>query len=118
MYQLVDGKYQAQAFKGSERIISSTFPELELPTEQIITAVRLEKSNFFPIRYPVFELHSIVSLMGISAFWSSSNVFPTWDSIERAAIAPPSLEFLHSKVFKNESLTFNREKSPARAGTV
>lgn len=38
VYQLVNGKYQHQTFKGSERIISPTFPELKLTVEEIITA--------------------------------------------------------------------------------
>lgn len=43
VYQLVDGQYQAQPFKGSERIISPTFPELELTVEQIVTASQIRK---------------------------------------------------------------------------
>ncbi|WP_414578872.1 Uma2 family endonuclease [Anabaena sp. CCY 9402-a] len=33
-----DGEYERNAFKGSERIISQTFPELKLTAEQILTA--------------------------------------------------------------------------------
>ncbi|MEA5567359.1 Uma2 family endonuclease [Anabaena sp. UHCC 0399] len=33
-----DGEYDRNAFKGSERIISQTFPELKLTAEQILTA--------------------------------------------------------------------------------
>lgn len=36
VYQLVDGKYQLSSFKGSDRIISSTFSELQLTVEQIL----------------------------------------------------------------------------------
>jgi Uma2 family endonuclease len=38
VYQLVNGEYQHQTFKGSERIISPTFPELKLTMDEIITA--------------------------------------------------------------------------------
>ncbi|QLE54659.1 Uma2 family endonuclease [Nostoc sp. TCL26-01] len=34
----VNGKYERTSFKGSEQIISSTFPELMLTAEQILTA--------------------------------------------------------------------------------
>ena len=43
VYQLVNGQYQPQAFTGSERIISPTFPELKLSVEQIITASQIRK---------------------------------------------------------------------------
>lgn len=43
VYQLVNGQYQPQAFRGSERIISPTFPELKLSIEQIITASQIRK---------------------------------------------------------------------------
>lgn len=33
--ELVDGEYQIQQFRGSDRIISPTFPELELTAEQV-----------------------------------------------------------------------------------
>lgn len=36
VHQLVAGKYQAQAFTGSSRIISPTFSELQLTIEQIL----------------------------------------------------------------------------------
>ena len=36
VHQLVNGKYQAQAFKGDNTIESPTFPELKLTVEQII----------------------------------------------------------------------------------
>lgn len=35
VYQLVDGEYQGQQFRGSERIISSAFSELNLTAEQV-----------------------------------------------------------------------------------
>ncbi|MGK7874588.1 MAG: Uma2 family endonuclease [Xenococcaceae cyanobacterium] len=38
VYQLVDGQYQVQAFRGDERIVSKTFPELELTVNQILAA--------------------------------------------------------------------------------
>lgn len=43
VHQLVDGQYQAQAFKGNERIISPTFPELEMTMEQIVTASQVRQ---------------------------------------------------------------------------
>lgn len=38
VHQLVNGQYQAQAFKGDERIISQTFPELEITVNQVVAA--------------------------------------------------------------------------------
>jgi Uma2 family endonuclease len=38
VYQLVDGEYQVQQFRGSDRIISSAFPELNLTAEQVFAA--------------------------------------------------------------------------------
>lgn len=38
VYQLVDGEYQLQQFRGNERIISPTFPELNLTAEQVFKA--------------------------------------------------------------------------------
>ncbi|NBD17852.1 MAG: Uma2 family endonuclease [Cyanobacteria bacterium] len=38
VYQLVDGEYQAQQFRGSEHIISPTFPELNLTAKQVFAA--------------------------------------------------------------------------------
>jgi len=35
VYKLVEGEYQIQQFKGSDRIISPIFPELELTAEQV-----------------------------------------------------------------------------------
>ncbi len=43
VYQLIDGKYQASSFKNSERIISPTFPELQLTVEQILSASQIIK---------------------------------------------------------------------------
>ncbi|MEH2305340.1 Uma2 family endonuclease [Nostoc sp.] len=40
IYQLVDGTYQAQQFRGTERLISQTFPGLNLTAEQIFVAGR------------------------------------------------------------------------------
>lgn len=37
VYQLVDGEYQVQQFRGSDRIISAAFPELTLTAEQVFT---------------------------------------------------------------------------------
>ncbi|MCW5317568.1 Uma2 family endonuclease [Nostoc sp. KVJ3] len=38
IYQLIDGEYQVTQFRGDERIISPTFPELNLTAEQIFQA--------------------------------------------------------------------------------
>ncbi|AFZ45608.1 protein of unknown function DUF820 [Halothece sp. PCC 7418] len=38
VYQLVDGEYQGQQFRGSDRVISPTFPELNLTAEQVFAA--------------------------------------------------------------------------------
>ncbi|GGA01700.1 Uma2 family endonuclease [Okeania sp. KiyG1] len=35
IYQLIDGEYQVQQFRGDEKIISPTFPEFKLTTQQI-----------------------------------------------------------------------------------
>ncbi|MCC5602669.1 Uma2 family endonuclease [Nostoc favosum] len=42
VYYLVDGEYQLNLFRGSDRIISPTFPELNLTAEQIFQAGRSE----------------------------------------------------------------------------
>ncbi|MEH1825198.1 MAG: Uma2 family endonuclease [Nostoc sp.] len=42
VYCLVDGEYQVNLFRGSDRIISPTFPELNLTAEQIFQAGRSE----------------------------------------------------------------------------
>ncbi|MEA5507759.1 Uma2 family endonuclease [Halotia wernerae UHCC 0503] len=41
IYSLVEGEYQVSQFRGSVRIISPTFPELNLTAEQIFQAGRL-----------------------------------------------------------------------------
>lgn len=38
VYSLVDGEYQLNLFRGSDRIISPTFPELNLTAQQIFNA--------------------------------------------------------------------------------
>jgi len=38
VYQLVDGEYQVQQFRGSEVIVSSVFPELVLTAQQVFEA--------------------------------------------------------------------------------
>ncbi len=36
IYQLVEGQYQVNQFRGNEQIISATFPELTLTVDQIL----------------------------------------------------------------------------------
>jgi Uma2 family endonuclease len=43
LYELVDGEYRLQQFRGSERIISPAFPELTLTVEQVFAAAKLEE---------------------------------------------------------------------------
>ncbi|BAU06058.1 Uma2 family endonuclease [Fischerella sp. NIES-3754] len=38
VYQLIDGEYQVSQFRGSEKILSATFPELKLTAEQVFHA--------------------------------------------------------------------------------
>ncbi|BCX08340.1 MULTISPECIES: Uma2 family endonuclease [Fischerella] len=38
VYQLIDGEYQVSQFRGSEKILSATFPELKLTAEQVFNA--------------------------------------------------------------------------------
>ena len=38
VYQLIEGQYKATQFRGQERIVSNTFPELELTVAQIVAA--------------------------------------------------------------------------------
>ncbi|MHC5825410.1 MAG: Uma2 family endonuclease, partial [Nostoc sp.] len=38
IYQLIDGEYQVTQFRSSDRIVSPTFPELNLTAEQIFKA--------------------------------------------------------------------------------
>jgi len=40
VYQMVDGEYEVKTFRGTERIESSIFPELNLTAEQIFAAGR------------------------------------------------------------------------------
>ncbi|NJO43244.1 MAG: Uma2 family endonuclease [Cyanobacteria bacterium RU_5_0] len=39
VYQLVDGEYQVSVFRNTERIVSPTFPELNLTLDQVLNAV-------------------------------------------------------------------------------
>lgn len=41
VYQLIDSQYQVQAFKGNERIISPTFPELDITVEQVVQSSQM-----------------------------------------------------------------------------
>jgi len=41
IYQLIDGEYQVSQFRGSDKIISPTFPELNLIAEQVFNAGQL-----------------------------------------------------------------------------
>lgn len=43
VYQLAQGQYQVQKFRGSDRILSKTFPELELTVEQVVASSQLQK---------------------------------------------------------------------------
>ncbi|MEA5497579.1 Uma2 family endonuclease [Limnoraphis robusta Tam1] len=43
VYQLVEGEYQVQSFTGSDRIISATFPELELTCEQVFASSQIRE---------------------------------------------------------------------------
>lgn len=43
IHQLIDNKYQTQAFKGADEIISPTFPEINLTVEQIVAASQFSK---------------------------------------------------------------------------
>ncbi|MBR8838512.1 MAG: Uma2 family endonuclease [Stigonema ocellatum SAG 48.90 = DSM 106950] len=43
IYQLVEGQYQVQKFTGNDRILTNTFPQLELTVEQILTASQMRK---------------------------------------------------------------------------
>lgn len=38
VYGLIDGEYQVSRFRGSDRILSAIFPELQITAEQILTA--------------------------------------------------------------------------------
>ncbi|MDZ8051976.1 MAG: Uma2 family endonuclease [Aulosira sp. ZfuVER01] len=43
VYQLIDGQYQVQKFTGNDRIISATFPELQITVKQIVAASQIQK---------------------------------------------------------------------------
>ncbi|MBW4448996.1 MAG: Uma2 family endonuclease [Spirirestis rafaelensis WJT71-NPBG6] len=43
VYQLINGEYQVQQYKESDRIISQTFPELAITVEQVVTASLIHK---------------------------------------------------------------------------
>ncbi|MCW5317672.1 Uma2 family endonuclease [Nostoc sp. KVJ3] len=43
VYQLVEGQYQVQKFTGNDRILSTTFPELELTVQQVVAASQIQK---------------------------------------------------------------------------
>jgi Uma2 family endonuclease len=38
VYELVDGEYEGRKFRGSDRIVSSIFPNLQLTAEQVFAA--------------------------------------------------------------------------------
>ncbi|MBD2196468.1 MULTISPECIES: Uma2 family endonuclease [Calothrix] len=43
VYQLIDGQYQVQKFTGNDRIISVTFPELQITVKQIVDSSQIQK---------------------------------------------------------------------------
>ncbi len=43
VHRLADGRYQRQLFQGNDRIISPTFPELEITVAQIVRTSGMEK---------------------------------------------------------------------------
>ncbi|MCC5655981.1 Uma2 family endonuclease [Nostoc sp. XA010] len=43
VYQLVKGQYQVQKFTDNDRIISTTFPKLELTVKQVVAASQIQK---------------------------------------------------------------------------
>lgn len=43
VYQLVEDQYQVQKFTSDERIVSPTFPELELTVEMVVNASQMRK---------------------------------------------------------------------------
>ena len=43
IYQLIEGKYQVKSFRGTETIISPTFPELQLTVEEIVKSSQMGK---------------------------------------------------------------------------
>jgi Uma2 family endonuclease len=38
VYELIDGEYQVQRFRGGDRIVSAAFPELNLTAEHVFAA--------------------------------------------------------------------------------
>ena len=40
VYQLIDGEYQVSQFRGSDRVVSPTFGQLNLSVQQIFSAGR------------------------------------------------------------------------------
>ncbi|NEU74058.1 Uma2 family endonuclease, partial [Hassallia byssoidea VB512170] len=38
VYTLIEGEYQVNQFRGSDRVVSPTFPELNLTAQQIFNA--------------------------------------------------------------------------------
>ena len=40
VYQLIDGEYQVSLFRGSDRVVSPTFGQLNLSVQQIFSACR------------------------------------------------------------------------------
>ena len=45
VYQLVDGEYQVSLFRGSDRVVSQTFGQLNLSVQQIFSAGRDTREN-------------------------------------------------------------------------
>ncbi|MEZ2318387.1 MAG: Uma2 family endonuclease [Microcoleus sp.] len=43
VYRLVEGSYQVQGFRGCDRIISPTFPELDVTVDRVIKSSRIQK---------------------------------------------------------------------------
>ncbi len=43
VHQLLESQYQVQKFTGNDRILSSTFPELELTVKQVVAASKIQK---------------------------------------------------------------------------
>lgn len=43
VHQLIDSQYKTQAFKGTQQIISPTFPQLQLTTEEIVAASQIKQ---------------------------------------------------------------------------
>ncbi|MDQ2096193.1 MAG: Uma2 family endonuclease [Tychonema bourrellyi B0820] len=43
VYRLVEGSYQVQGFRGCDRIISPTFPELDVTVDRVIKSSKIQK---------------------------------------------------------------------------